>query len=364
MSRNSLVPRMIGLLLVVVVGVYYIVFDVLHYNVISQPFTVTVVVPSAGGLYSGADVTYRGVQIGTVSALDLSAKQVDVQLSIDPGTHVPDNGSVFVKQLSALGEQYIDFQPVKSSGPDLRGGTVVPASRVVLPTPIGTALVDLGAMLRSLNPKSTQEFENFLTTAFVGTGPDLRTIIVTGQRLFDALVAAQPETVNLVVDGHKDLQTLEATDGDLETFTKGLASLTAELKDSNSNIQALIHNGEAAEQQLNPFLQSNTSSIAGVISGLATDAHVSDEYNAQVRAIFELLPLVSDDLASIESGGLIHGVLDINTEDPVCSYIPGADMAGPTERVSSAPLDNTCSASSPGMLERGANSSPVYASGG
>ena len=57
---------------------------------------------------------------------------------------------------------------------------------------------------------------------------------MTGQRLFDALVAAQPETVNLVVDGQTDLQTLEATDGDLATFTQGLASLTGQLRDSNA----------------------------------------------------------------------------------------------------------------------------------
>ena len=85
MSRQSLVPRMIGLVIVVVVGVYYIVFDVLQYRVTSQPFAVTVFMPSAGGLYSGADVTYRGVTVGTVTSLDLSANQVAVKIGIDPG---------------------------------------------------------------------------------------------------------------------------------------------------------------------------------------------------------------------------------------------------------------------------------------
>ncbi len=75
---------------------------------------------------------------------------------------------------------------------------------------------------------------------------------MTGQRLFNALVAAQPETVNLVVDGQTDLQTLEATDGDLATFAQGLASLTGQLRNSNTDVQALIRNSQAAEQQLNP----------------------------------------------------------------------------------------------------------------
>ena len=40
MSR-SLVPRMVALVVVIVVGVYYIVFDVMQYRVTSQPFSVT-----------------------------------------------------------------------------------------------------------------------------------------------------------------------------------------------------------------------------------------------------------------------------------------------------------------------------------
>ena len=76
---------MIALAVVIVVGVYYIAFDVMQYHVTSQPFPVTVLMPSAGGLYSGADVTYRGVQVGTVTALDLDPRDVAVKLAIRRG---------------------------------------------------------------------------------------------------------------------------------------------------------------------------------------------------------------------------------------------------------------------------------------
>jgi phospholipid/cholesterol/gamma-HCH transport system substrate-binding protein len=354
---------MIALVAVIVIGVYYIAFDVLRFSIGSQAISVTVVMPSAGGLYAGANVTYRGVQVGTVSALDLSTEDVSAKLSIYSGEHIPDNGQVYVKELSALGEQYLDLQPSSTAGPDLHDGTVIPASRVVLPTPIGTALIDLGSMLKSINPTNLQTFEGFLTTAFIGTGPGLRTIIVTGQQLFNALVAAQPETVNLVVDGQTDLKTLEATDGDLATFTRGLASLTAQLRNSNSDLRALIDNGAAAAQQLNPFLAANSAELHEVIANLAIDAQVSDQYQPEVRAIFELLPLVSSDLAGIAAGGQVHGVLDINTADTVCPYILGARMPGPTQKVASPTLTNTCTSTAPDMLQRGASSSPVFAGG-
>ena len=359
MSRR-LYPRMIALVAVIALGVWYIVFNVLNFRLTSQPFPVTVMMPSAGGLYAGAVVSYRGVPVGSITGLDLSTTAVAVRLSINPGEQIPDNGPVYVKELSALGEQYLDLQPTSGAGPQLQGGTVIPESRVVLPTPIGTALVDLGRLLQSVKPADVHTLESFLTTAFIGTGTGLRTIIVTGQRLFEALAAAQPETVNLVVDGKKDLATLKATDPDLARFAAGLASLTATLKNSNSDLRALIDNGAAAAQQLNPFLAQSGSQLAGVIANLATAAQVSNTYQPEVRAIFELLPVVASDLAAVASNGQIHGELLFNTANTVCPYILGADMPGPTEKVASAPLDNNCTTSASDMLQRGATSKPVF----
>ena len=183
---------------------------------------------------------------------------------------------------------------------------------------------------------------------------------MTGQKLFNALVKAQPETVNLVVDGHKDLQTLQATDGDFATFAAGLASLTGQLRLSNSDLQALIRNSEAAELQLNPFLASDSGQIAQLVSNLSIDAHVSDQYQPEVRAIFELLPVVSDDLASVAGGGQLHGELEINTANTVCPYILGSKMPGPTQSIVLPSLSNTCTSSAPDMLRRGADSTPAF----
>src|SRR5580704_6756295 len=348
--KQNLLPRMIALAVVIVVGIYYIAFDVMQYHITSQPFPVTVLMPSAGGLYSGADVTYRGVQVGTVTALHLGARQVGVRVAIDAGQRIPDNGPARVKELSALGEQFLDLEPTRGGGPVLRAGSVIPAHRVILPTPIGTSLVDLNTLFRSINLKDFHTDENFLASAFVGTGPGLRSIIVNGQRLFDALVAAQPETVNLVIDGQSDLKTLQATDGDLATFSRGLASLTQQLRNSNRDISGLIHNSQAAEAQLNPFLAKDSAAIAALVFNLGTDAAATAQNQPDLRAVFELLPVVSGELASVVGGGQVHGQLEFNTADPVCAYIPGSQMPGPTQAVTTSPLTNTCTSTASGML--------------
>ena len=187
---------------------------------------------------------------------------------------------------------------------------------------------------------------------------------MTGQRLSNALVAAQPETVNLVVDGQTDLQTLEATDGDLATFSQGLASLTGQLRNSNGDVRALIRNSQSAEQQLNPFLAADSAHISrprlepghrrpGVRPARTRTSKPSSSSSPSSPVTWRRW----------SGGGRVHGELDFNTADPVCPYIPGSLIPGPTQAVASPDLTNTCTGSAPGMLARGADSSPTFSGG-
>ena len=355
---RRLLVRLIAFLGVFIVGLYFIGVDILNFQLGAQPFTVTVLVPAASGLYQGAGVDYRGVGVGQVASLALSPTGVTIKLAISAGTRIPDNGVAAIKQLSALGEQYIDFRPSRAGGPYLQAGSVIPASRIVLPTPIGTALDNLGTLLNSVNGNDLQTFESWLASAFIGTGPGLHQIITTGQELFNSLAAARPETVNLVDDGNTDLHTLEATSGDFQTFAKGLASFTGQLVTSNGDLHDLIDNASAAANTVGPFLASNNPAIEALIANFATDAQAAHVYQPAVEALFQILPVVASRAAGALSGGTAHGEAAFNIGQPVCAYVPETLIHGPTQLTGAAELDNGCSTRNPDMLQRGAYNSP------
>lgn len=350
--------RLIAFVVVFLAGLYFIGVDVLDYHIGDQPFTVTALVPAASGLYSGASVDYRGVVVGQVTSLELSTTGVTIKLGINAGTRIPDNGLARIKQLSALGEQYLDFQPSHGGGPYLHAGSVIPASRIVLPTPIGTALDNLSLLLNSVPGNDLQTFESWLTSAFIGTGPGLHQIITTGQKLFDSLAAAQPETVNLIEYGHTDLHTLSATSGDFQSFAKSLASFTGQLVTSNGDIHDLIKNASAAANTVGPFLASNDPSIAELIANFAIDAKASNVYQPAVQTLFQILPVVASRAAEALAGGVAHGEASFNVGQPVCAYVPETLIHGPTQPTGGAELDNGCSTRNPDMLQRGAYNSP------
>ena len=84
---------------------------------------------TAGGIYSNAPVTYRGVPIGRISSVRLHGNLVRVSMRVNRSVPVPRDLTAVVAQRSAVGEQYLDLRPNSDAGPYLRNGDVIPAER-------------------------------------------------------------------------------------------------------------------------------------------------------------------------------------------------------------------------------------------
>ncbi len=73
--------------------------------------TITLQLPAAGGLYRFSNVTYRGVQVGEVTALKLTPTGAEATLSLGRSVKIPANLQAEVRSVSAVGEQYVDLRP-------------------------------------------------------------------------------------------------------------------------------------------------------------------------------------------------------------------------------------------------------------
>lgn len=354
---RSLLPRLIALVVVIVLGTYYVVSDVLHYSFGRGPYSVTLRLPRGGGIYTSADVTYRGVGIGRVSAVDVRPDGVDVTLHLDHDSRVPSDVDADVRQLSAIGEQYVDLVPRTATG-QLRQGSVIPADRAHLPVPIGAALSSLGSLLDSLPSQDVATVESFLTTGFTGTDQDLRSLIVNSETLVKALAAAQPQTAALITNGTPVLQTFQSTAPQLQEWAADLNQLSATIASSDSDLQALLAKGGPSTDQLAGLLAKTRTDIAGTISGFGSSAAAFLAHQPQAQAMFEMLPVVAVDLRDITAGGTVRSTLTVNGGRTVCSYLPAGAFPLPTQRTTAVDMDNGCARSAADLLQRGAATAP------
>src|SRR5690349_17268226 len=119
-KKQLIIFVIITLLGVSFVGARYARLDRLFYD---SAYTVDAHFAQSGGIFDGAEVTYRGVKIGTVSGMKLTDKGVDVLLAIDKSSErTPEKTVVQVRNRSAGGEQYVAPPPKTDSQAYLKDG--------------------------------------------------------------------------------------------------------------------------------------------------------------------------------------------------------------------------------------------------
>lgn len=355
----------LGLLTAIVLaGVSYILFSVLQLRVGAQPYAVSVQLSRAGGLYSGAYVAYRGVDVGRVSSLSLRPEGVTAHLRVNPGTKIPADSQAAVHDLSAVGEQYLDFTPPNSvraalaaSGPWLHDGSVVRSSSTTVPVTVEDVLIHAGGFTNSVNTVAFSRLLDTLTTTLQGSGPQLHILLDSTERLFSTLGTVAPQANDLIDQGRTLLATAQATNPDVRSFSASLASLTAQLDSSSADVTSLLSNGTAAATQLQALLAADTSSVISLTGHSATVADVADNNQPAVQALLQVLPVVTSNLQGTIGPGTINAKFFLNDSEPTCTYA-NAPMGEPT--AASAPLDlsRTCTSSGPTLQQRGSANAP------
>lgn len=366
MSR-AILSRIIALLVVTLLGLYYILFDAIGIKITNQPMTVHAVLSAAGGIYSDASVTYRGVEVGKVTGVHLYPDRVVVDMAVRNGEKIPQDVHANVRELTAAAEQYMDLVPpagpnltassTTAGGPYLGDGYTIPESRTSIPVSIGTLLAAVNSLVNSLNPADLNTLSHALAQGLQGVGDDLRSIIVDGSTLLEALQSATPGTISLIDDGNTVLNTFNQTAGDFAAFSHNLNLLSAQVAQSNGDLIKLLQNGAALSDTANQQLQQYAQPTIGLLADLGDLSNLSFEREPAFRALFQVLPLFATDIASTSTNGQIRFELLFNYNHTVCPYT--STMAEPNTLVATADLTRNCGIQAPDLLQRGADKAPA-----
>lgn len=107
-------------------GAVYMSVGVLDISPTKQVTRLTLLLNTSGGLMPTSDVTMRGIKVGRVTGIETTATGLAVSIDLDRAHPVPADSPISVENLSAAGEQYIDFKPKLIAPPYFSDGTVIP----------------------------------------------------------------------------------------------------------------------------------------------------------------------------------------------------------------------------------------------
>ncbi|BBZ17987.1 MlaD family protein [Mycolicibacterium gadium] len=256
-------------------GAAYMTFAVLDVSPTKQVTRLTLLLNASGGLMPTSDVTMRGIKVGRVSGIQTTNFGLAVSIELDRAHQVPAASPISIENLSAVGEQYIDFKPELIAPPYFTDGAVIPADQVA---PIVTAsdlLAKVNVLFTALNLDQIRSIVNEMSAVFADN---------------DDTIDSLATTAGLTADVIQDDKAL------LATLVNNVSTLTTNLGDLNAGY-VISETGD----QLPPSVQA----FLGLIHEIETISHAGvgvigpdDAVTVMVAKLGEYLDLLAGPLGS------------------------------------------------------------------
>lgn len=238
--------------------------------VVDRTYPVHVELKDSGGIFAGAEVTYRGVVVGRIGSMAYIPEGVRATLDIEnDAPRMSQDTVAIVANKSAIGEQFMDLQPRTNRGPYLRAGSVIPASNTVVPLDATRLLIDVGAFVDSVDTDSLQTVVNELGLAFAGYGEDLATIIDSLESFIKQANQSFPETQSLIRGSRTVLDTLVDKRGQFADLTENFNDLTETLVDEDDSVRDLLDDGPGATKVVGEVVEENSDDLVSIFNSLA-----------------------------------------------------------------------------------------------
>jgi phospholipid/cholesterol/gamma-HCH transport system substrate-binding protein len=168
---------------------------------------------TSGGLMPTSEVTMRGIKVGRVTGIRTTATGLAVSIDLDHAHPVPADSAISVENLSAAGEQYIDFKPKLIAPPYFADGAVIPAERVAPMVTGADLLTKANALVSALN---LDQVHTIITNASAALGGNDDTV--------DSLATTAGLTAKVIRD---DKQLLATLFNNVSTLTTDLGDINA-----------------------------------------------------------------------------------------------------------------------------------------
>ncbi|WP_374213058.1 MCE family protein [Crossiella sp. SN42] len=320
MMTSRIRIQIIAFVLIALVGVSYAGARYAGMDRLFGPrgYVVTMKLADSGGIFTNAEVTYRGVTVGRVGQLRLTDHGLEVELDIDEGfDRIPADTKAVVTNRSAVGEQYVDLRPNTDTGPYLAGGSVISVDRTATPPPVETLLANLDGLTTSVPLDSLRTVVDELGTAFDGTGPQLQRLLDTTSVFTKDAVKNLPQTLELLRKARTVLGTQNQQSSSITSFSKDLRLLADQLKQSDPDLRRLIENTPKATEQVSGLLRESGQGISELTANLLTTVDVALPRKDGLEQAMVTYPLVVGGAFTVAPGdGTAHFGLAINLFDP------------------------------------------------
>ena len=323
--------RLMAFLVLSAVGIVYVASSFLGITdrLLGRGLSIEATLPASGGLFTGSEVTYRGVKVGKVSAMDVTPDGLRVRLALEDGTKIPLDSKMYVHNLSAVGEQYLDFEPPDNDPPYAKNGDVIKGDESSLPTSEELLLTQMNSLVDVARRRRAVHGDRRGRHDVPRHGEPA----AAHGRLRHAVRRRGGREHRL---HHHACSTPAApccrrrptTRQDIRTFARDLADLTGTLRTSDKNIRTILQGGPPAVREVNSLLKGLEPTLPVFLSNLVTTNQV---LTANIPALEQMLVVFPHVIAAGFTGtpGDGYGHINLQFNNNVPALHQGLQAAVP-----------------------------------
>lgn len=361
--------RLIAFVVLSAVGLVYISASYLGFvdRILGRGYTMHVTLPESGGLFVGSEVTIRGVKVGNVSAMKVDGRGVRLDLAMKDRAEVPMSSAVYVHNLSAVGEQYLDFEPPSEEGPYAGEGDTIEGSEASMPVAEEDLLVQLDTFVNSVDKENLSTTILELGTMFRDTGRPIQTLLDNGGRFVEEAQAKQEQTLRLLDKSLVVLRTQQEQGENIRSLARDLNQVTATLRASDGDLRTILDEGRPAIREIDAMLKQLEPTLPVMLSNLVT---VNQVVTVRLSALEQLLVtfpvVVSSGFTGTPGDG--YGYINLQFEDSPqpCrkGYLTPDKWRSPSDLTDAKPFLAARCAEPPPSNMRGTKYAPSFGGGG
>jgi virulence factor Mce-like protein len=300
--------------------------------------TVKLDLPATGGLYKFSNVTYRGLQIGKVTSIDLTDNGAQATLSLDTSPKIPADLKAEVRSMSAVGEQYVELLPRTDKAPYLQDGSVIAASNTAIPQAVGPMLDQVSKLVGSIPKEKLSQLLGETYQAFNGTGYDFGSLVDSGATISRDANGISDNTRALIDDARPFVASQEMTTDSIRTWAASLAGITEQVANNDPQFRSILRNGPGFAGETTKLLEQIKPTLPVLLANLTTFGQIGLTYNPSIE---QLLVLVPPFVAQIQTyaptnnpTGLPNGDFSLGLGDPAActvGFLPPSSWRNPAD---------------------------------
>jgi phospholipid/cholesterol/gamma-HCH transport system substrate-binding protein len=269
-------PKVVGIVGLVVMTACVLGILFLNRSLFNSGYTVQARFTNAAGISKGTEVMEAGVNIGTVSSVQVHGNAVDAQLSVNRSVVLPHTTTASVEVETLLGVVDVTLKPVSGWDDPLKQNALITDTSV--PTEFYELQNTAHSLLSKTNAKALNSFVTSLANITKGKQTQVAQII-SGLGALTTTVDQRSGQVSQLIDSANTLSsTLQSRDQQLLSIVNNLDTVSTGLANNDQDLSNLITNVDSMASQTNSLVSQDSPALNSLLKSLHSDLTVVGQH--------------------------------------------------------------------------------------